>query len=371
MPLLDPLLHRLKRTVDKNATPNILFPLILDRYCKKLTEFPLDLRRNYNEQALTWARETNEKFPLNPENKPVPFKIETEMHPTIFIPQDDKKSPEEKISCKTSHEYVAEIFHSDNVKKIFLSEFSSEVYDNAVQYEENAKFYPLSRAHLIIAAAKFLADCRVSQYINSKSGSESLAVLPEKHVEYSASKEFFKAVCENKNYDGRKISALLKHFQTAQIEIKNTGANSNDVRLIPSDSNCEITCADLFSGNGAAYLVKSSAGKIKLRITCIGDGIISMIVKPEELRDETGEILPFMIDCTNFTVNGEKLLRDITPPGEIYPIKFFTASVTRPCGMGKQVKDGEILILEINWEPHRYRNDEFIFLAEKIRNQIE
>lgn len=371
MPLLDPLLHRLKRTVDDNATPNILFPLILDRYCKKLTEFPLDLRRNYNEQALTWARETNEKFPLKPENKPLPIKIETEIQPTIFVPPEKENSPEEKKSGKTPQEYVSEIFRSDNVKKIFLSEFSSEIYNHAVQYEENAKFYSLSRAHLIIAAVKFLTDCRVSQYLHSKSVSESLAVLPEKPVEYSASKEFLQAVCENKNYDGQKISELLKKFRTARIEIKNTGASSNDVRLIPSDSNCEITCADLFSGNGAAYLVKSSVGKIKLRITCIGDGIISMIVKPDDLRDETGKILPLMIDCTDFKVNGEKLLRDITPPGEIYPINFFPSSTDRPCGMGKQVKDGEILILEINWEPHRYRKAEFISIAKKIRLQVE
>lgn len=94
--------------------------------------------------------------------------------------------------------------------------------------------------------------------------------------------------------------------------------------------------------NGRGYVVNSKIGLIRIVLKCINQGEFTIALRGNDIKDENNKRVPLWIYYNLFTLNGEKVLQNITPAWHDKPFKYT-----------RKVKDNEEIDILIGWQPHR------------------
>lgn len=152
---------------------------------------------------------------------------------------------------------------------------------------------------------------------------------------------------------------FLEKYYTARIDIKNYGTDSNNLMILDmNDLNSRIDRPDWFNDfSGAGIQIQSSHGVLDLKIKCINDGELKIILRGTDVRDKNGKRFPVYIDFTNFSVNGKSIIEGSELTCHDQPYSF-----------SKLVRDSEIVDVHIEWMPFNSSSE---FDVEKSPNLVQ
>lgn len=141
--------------------------------------------------------------------------------------------------------------------------------------------------------------------------------------------------------DGIFSGMHISDYTTVVVRLKNIGASTNDISLLAS-SDPEVKFDDPpwlgDSKNGREYEVRSNAGRLSLKLHCIGDGDLNISLRGANIFDEYRNRVSVWIEYTSAELDGESLLAG--------PV---AASSTRPHAFTRKVADGEDIDLCLSW----------------------
>lgn len=154
------------------------------------------------------------------------------------------------------------------------------------------------------------------------------------------------------------MADLLK-YGTARVDIKNSGNSDNFIEILGmGESTIKIDNPSWFNDNGGiGTVIESYDGFLDLEFKCINSGVLSIWLRGVDYRDKKGNRFPIYIDFTDFKLNDEKIFDGnvVTWHDEPYAFK-------------KNVTDGEILKIHLEWLPFNYHTS-YYNDANKIKNQ--
>lgn len=148
---------------------------------------------------------------------------------------------------------------------------------------------------------------------------------------------------------GDKINAIvlnnLIHYFTARIDIKNSGKHNNIKFLFISDDNSVLSFPKWFDNeDGVGAVIESSKGKLDLKIKCINDGNLNLILRGIDAKDSKGIRIPIFIEFNKVVVNGNHLITEnkLVSHDDSYQCNF-------------KVCDGDIVFIRIEWGPFKVK----------------
>ena len=150
--------------------------------------------------------------------------------------------------------------------------------------------------------------------------------------------EFLK---ENMDVDSF-IQSLLIKYVTARIDIKNVGNENNSVLIRSnSDSTAKIIYNDFINDEkGSGLTIQSSKCFLYLELKCTNKGLLNINLMGTYNKSKNNKALPIYIDFMKLMINDEDYLEQNQ-----------VAWHNKPFTVEKEVEDGEIVKLYIEWLP--------------------
>ena len=127
----------------------------------------------------------------------------------------------------------------------------------------------------------------------------------------------------------------------ARIDLKNNGDETNTIILLNDDnSKYNVSQPSWFmDSKGIGFMITSINKKLKLSFECINDGKLKIDFKSIDYRDENDNRIPIYIDYKEIEIDGESIIDGST-----------VLSHDNPLSYEKDVKDGQIVDIKINYE---------------------
>lgn len=140
----------------------------------------------------------------------------------------------------------------------------------------------------------------------------------------------------------KKFESLLEKYYTARIDIKNLGDMDNNIIVVSnSDSNSNVSQPNwFFDEYGYGTMIESGEGVLDLKIKCVQNGKLKIILRSLDIKDNNNNRFPIYIDYINFSVNGNMIFDNNTLIWHDTPYTF-----------EKDVLDSEIINIHIEWLP--------------------
>ncbi len=156
-----------------------------------------------------------------------------------------------------------------------------------------------------------------------------------------------------------KFESLLKKYVTARIDIKNFGNRFNNIIIVENnDSDSEVFHPNWFlDDEGLGTIVESCNGVLDLKIKCIQNGKLKILLRGVDVRDKHKQRFPIYIDYTNFSVNENVIIDSNTLTWHDNSYVF-----------EKYVHDSEILNIHVEWLPFNECSE---FNIENSQEQIQ
>ena len=146
------------------------------------------------------------------------------------------------------------------------------------------------------------------------------------------------------------LDRLRKHT-AAIVDVKLMSTTGNFQILSVSDNKANITKPNGLNKGGIGYTIKSYAGDIELTLKATVKGQINLDLKGMNIRNPEDKYkhIPYWIDYTKLTVNGQNVFDTLTPVWHDKPYHYTM-----------NVKANEEINVKFQWIPRR--NDFFEFV---------
>ena len=202
-----------------------------------------------------------------------------------------------------------------------------------VHEEDQQKIYKLS---------KTIDDNNYAEKKAHNDDAQTIRMLSKANVEAEQTiRKLSKTIDENKQ-----IFSRFAPYFTARVDIKLTNkVGIADMQILSvSDENAIISKPAWFQKDGIGYVISSYTGKLKIVAKSSVDGQIQFYVRGSAVRnpDDKSKRIPYWIDVTKLTMNGQAILDTLTPVWHNKPYKYTT-----------EVKADEEITLQVEWLPHR------------------
>ena len=143
------------------------------------------------------------------------------------------------------------------------------------------------------------------------------------------------------NEDARIIKKFSRYF-TARIDIKLV-AEAGDFQIVSvSDDKAKVSKPGWFQKDGIGYVIQSYSGNVELIAKAAASGKVQLRLLGMDVRDDNSKHIPYWIDYTALTVNGEKIFDTLTPAWHNKPYRHTI-----------DVKADEEITIAVEWLPHR------------------
>ena len=150
----------------------------------------------------------------------------------------------------------------------------------------------------------------------------------------------------------RKRKSDFRRYFTARIDIKFFPTDKGDFQISSvSDDSAYIIKPLWFQKDGiGCYVIQSYADKLDFAVKTTASGQIQIFLRGLDIRDpkDKSKRIPYWIDYTKLTVNGEKQLDTLTPTWHNKPYRYAT-----------EVKADKEIIVQVEWLPHREDTEEY------------
>lgn len=149
-PLFDAELAKLKLSCVGCEDENLLYSIILDRFCQELLTFPFDSRRSIDPKTLAFAHSVNQSHPVN-------WNVlrESINRASVFFVGnnvDECVSPESDVPPSGVNGFLSSVFDSKNFALAYMSHFCADYYSQAAKWRREHAFYPLKKIYPAIIA---------------------------------------------------------------------------------------------------------------------------------------------------------------------------------------------------------------------------
>ena len=331
-PLLDPMLHKLRRCDGTCADKNLLTAVICTRFSPELMDFKFDNERFIDPETIRYARELNAAYPFrNPWQERVPAVTEELPRITPAVP------------AQTVADIVMDVFRSPEMKGDFIPLYGPDGYETAKKDIETRAFYPLQSAYAVISVGWVRRETEVSRNLRCPSLGEGFC---------SRSRELRESVRE---YETLRSHPVLDNYITARVDMK---LEAGDVEILEvSDWNARVYTPDYMLRGGTGYVVESRLGQMKLRLRCLAGGKLHLILRGLVVRDRENQRIPYFVDYNSFKIDGRELLKGRRPVSHDVPFK-----------QELEVQPGQEIVLELTWLPH---DEKYRRMLERYRPQPE
>ena len=331
-PLLDPMLHKLRRCDGTCADKNLLTAVICTRFSPELMDFKFDNERFIDPETIRYARELNAAYPFrNPWQERVPAVTEELPRITPAVP------------AQTVTDIVMDVFRSPEMKGDFIPLYGPDGYETAKKDIETRAFYPLQSAYAVISVGWIRRETEVSRNLRCPSLGEGFC---------SRSRELRESVRE---YETLRSHPVLDNYITARVDMK---LEAGDVEILEvSDWNARVYTPDYMLRGGTGYVVESRLGQMKLRLRCLAGGKLHLILRGLVVRDRENQRIPYFVDYNSFKIDGRELLKGRRPVSHDVPFK-----------QELEVQPGQEIVLELTWLPH---DEKYRRMLERYRPQPE
>lgn len=326
-PLLDPDLHKLKLTHGDCQDRNLLMAVIFGRYSRDLLDFPFEGGRSIAPETKACAIALNDRFPYGSSGKQ---RITAEVE---AAPQSENYEEIHTLPAVRSH--VEALFRCPGIKDPFVALFGEKTYNAVCDSIVKRSYFKLQETYGVIAISKLIQDARASEnlcsgtlggFLRNRMDSALVALPQEPNL---------------------KDHPYVTNYITARVDIKNGPEAGNDIVLLEaSDPDARVTRPKWFQSNGSGCILESQKGRLSLTFRCIGSGKLSIALRSRDVRNAQGKRIPFWLDFTAFRLNGDTLIEGIRPIWHDAPMK-----------LERDVRDGEVLTLYVEWAPHDARNE--------------
>lgn len=140
----------------------------------------------------------------------------------------------------------------------------------------------------------------------------------------------------------------LNKFNTARIDLKNYGGESNRVILLNKDmSLCNISNPEWFKDlNGIGSIIHTNHNELNLSVKCINDGKLKFYFRSIDFKDRNNNKIPIYIDYREILIDDKYIINESTVVWHDNPLEY-----------NKDVKDGQIINIKLKWEPLSYHAD--------------
>ena len=155
------------------------------------------------------------------------------------------------------------------------------------------------------------------------------------------------------------LNSSLDKFSTARIDLKNYGDETNNIILFDDNNSFyNIYQPNWFNDlNGIGSVVTSHDGYLNLSFKCIHDGKLNINFKTMDFKDGNNNRIPIYIDYKKIKIDGKSIINGST-------VLWHDNSLSHE----KYVKDGQIVNIELKWEPLN-RNSNFKNILEDSKNK--
>lgn len=326
-PLLDSDLQKLKLCSEECPDQDLLMAVMLDRFGhQELLGFEYEGGRSFAPETLVYARTLDERFPVNIPSGSSGGSLT--LPAGLDLPEREQDN--EPASAQALCDLVKDAFYSPEVKSAFEMPYSSDTYyQQATSFGKS--YHPESDALGVLAVAEVLLDCAAS-------GSASEGPTVTDRVMRQA-----RATAHELRPEEMAWSPLyLENYVAARIDVKNLGEAENDLEIFAvSDHKTIVRSPQWFSEDGRGYRLTSLKGGLSLRLRCRGDGILRIVLRGRDVRDEDGRRIPFWIEFTDMEMDGEPVFDGTKPVWH-----------DRPFILQRKVKDGEEISFFFAWRPY-------------------
>lgn len=318
-PLLDPDVHKLQLSDEECDDKNLLISIIFSRYVPKLLNFKFDKGRSINKETIEYAFKLNEKYPYKQNNQnPINSKPD--------ISNEGGSFDSVPVIVGKPNKFIVEVFLSDKFRSIFEFIYSKELYLSIVELMKKLNFNTTEDIYVGLAAVHVF---NVVEYSLNNIENDPFSLF----------ESFLKDI--SLKHDNPYPMSLLSKYNTARIDIKNIGIETNSVEIIDISDNSAKCHYPLWFTNlkGKGLVVESSKGTLDLKLKCIGSGNLQIALRGIDYRNEFDDRLPIFINFNKVQINNfqdfdNKLVWCDSP--HIYNIN---------------VKDNEIVDLNFKWVP--------------------
>lgn len=186
-------------------------------------------------------------------------------------------------------------------------------------------------------------------------------LVPETTLNYlrgrqSVMKKFFRSgdmlfqdlkrfIDENGNQisDDIQMFRNLSRYFTARIDVKLMATGDFQI-LNMSDDKAKVIKPAWLQEGGTGYMITSLAGKLDFIAKAFADGQIIWRFMALDIRrpEDYSKRIPYWIDYTKLTINGEVIFDKLTP-----------AWHDKPYAYNMEVKAGDEIKIQVEWLPHR------------------
>ena len=334
-PAIDPELRTLQLFTPECPDPNLLITLLFTRFQPDLLKFPFDRNRSIAPETVAYAQKLNERFPRRVTTE----KIEAEKF--HLLPCDtrtekiiDSKRNNPKISIDLLETCLKATFESSKTYGLVTSYFNAEIYNYAKNYYDTHVFGRSRPMYAVCGVAKVLEDVQISQRNCPK---------------YQDMKRFieqdFYIIKDDEDSNSQIINNFSRYF-TARIQFQLWQKTATDsIKIISvSDEKAKISNPAWYQKNGVGYVIQSYAGKLKIVVEALEAGQLRLSLLGLDVRrpENNDKRIPYWIDYTKLTVNGETIFDELTPA---WHDKSYRHTM--------DVKSSEKISIEVEWLPHR------------------
>ena len=156
---------------------------------------------------------------------------------------------------------------------------------------------------------------------------------------------FWKKFPSINNKVNSQISTAFYRYFTARVDIKLMSTAGEFQILSMSDDRAGVWKPGWFQHGGIGYMIHSYVGKLEFAVKATVDGKIVLILRRINGGFTSGDNpkrIPYWIDYTLLTINGETIIDKLTPVWHDKPF-FYTINA----------KADEEFIVQVEWLPHR------------------
>lgn len=129
--------------------------------------------------------------------------------------------------------------------------------------------------------------------------------------------------------------------QKCRIDIKNKNNENNTIEILKNEKNANIYFPDWFkTKDGIGAVVETNDQFFDLKFKCVNDGLLNISLKGQDIQDAFGKPEPAYVDYHIFKINNEDIIEDNV-----------VVSHNEDYAFVKDVKDGEIIEIHVEWTP--------------------
>ena len=332
-PSLDPAIRAIKLETSECPDPQLIIAFIFARYEPDLLTFPFQGKRSIAPETIAYAKKINERFPRRPKDttattgKKANFHLQPRDLQAEKILAEGKNNP--SIPSGLPQACLKAMFESSRTYGLFTAYFDEELYRYASTYYEKRTFGRDRLMYSIVGVTRVLEDVEISQ---------------RNHSPYQDMQRFLEQDFATLHKDADNILNKFKRYFTARINIKLIATEGELEILSVSDDRANLLKPSWYQNGGTGYQIQSYAGQLNFIAKATVAGKISLYLRGLDIRykDELSKCIPYWIDYTKLTVNGETIFNTLTP-----------AWHNKPYTYSFETKADEEIKIQVEWQPHR------------------